>query len=473
MIKSNLFSKMVLIYTVIIFLSLTIIATFLSVWFNDYFVNGKKNQVLTQTEFIQGLASNYIDGKLTYEELDNSLKFVGEYFYENIYLINRRVYVFAATSDNKDVLIGKQIFVDELNSIEDLSEDGYLKKIDKKSDLFSKDTYVLGQQIKDVNGDIKGGIIVELSMSYVKESLGKIYRIIWLSTALIMILSMSIIYLFTDKIVIKPLQKMSLVARKIANGDVAKRVEINTNDEIGQFAKAFNSMADSLEKVEKNRKEFISNVSHDIRSPITSINGFIRGILDGVVPKEKEKEYLTVAYEETQRLTRLVNDLLDMSAIEEGRIRLALRKIDINEIIRLSILKNEAKIKEKRVKVEVYFDSDELLVYGDPDRIFQVVMNLLDNAIKYSNEGALITLSSNERGKKAYISVSNTGSHIDEESLKTIWERFYKGDKSRTNRVSSGLGLSIVKKILTMLDEEIWAENTEDGVKFTFTLTLA
>ncbi len=162
-----------------------------------------------------------------------------------------------------------------------------------------------------------------------------------------------------------------------------------------------------------------------------------------------------------------------MSAIEEGRIRLALRKIDINEIIRLSILKNEAKIKEKRVKVEVYFDSDELLVYGDPDRIFQVVMNLLDNAIKYSNEGALITLSSNERGKKAYISVSNTGSHIDEESLKTIWERFYKGDKSRTNRVSSGLGLSIVKKILTMLDEEIWAENTEDGVKFTFTLTLA
>lgn len=472
MVKSNLFSKMVLIYTVIIFLSLTIIATFLSVWFSDYFVNGKKNQVLTQTQFIQELASNYIDGKLTYEDLDNSLKFIGEYFYESIYLIDRRGYVFAATSENKN-LIGKQVFVDELNSFEDLSEDGYLKKIDKKNSLFNKGSYVLGQQIKDENEEVKGGLIVELSTSYVKESLGKIYRIIWLSTVLIMILSMSIIYVFTNKIVIKPLQKMSLVARKIANGDVEKRVEINTNDEIGQFAKAFNSMADSLEQVEKNRKEFISNVSHDIRSPITSINGFIRGILDGVVPKDKEKEYLTVAYEETQRLTRLVNDLLDMSAMEEGRIRLALRKIDINEVIRLSILKNEAKIKEKGIKVEVYFDSDELLVYGDPDRIFQVVLNLLDNAIKYSKEGALITLSSNGKGKKAYVSVSNTGSHIDEESLKTIWERFYKGDKSRTNRVSSGLGLSIVKKILTMLDEEIWAENTEDGVKFTFTLTLA
>lgn len=472
MVKSNLFSKMVLIYAIIIFLSLTTIATFLSFWFNDYFVDGKKNQVLPQTQFIQRLASDYIDGKVSHEDLNNSLKFIGDYFYESIYIIDRRGYV-AATSDTKKKLIGQQVFVDELNSLEDLSKDGYLKKIDKRSNLFDKGTYVLGQQIKDEDGEIKGGIIVELSMSYVKESLAKIYRIIWLSTALIMILSMSIIYAFTNKIVIKPLQKMSLVARKIANGDVAKRVEINTNDEIGQFAKAFNSMADSLEKVEKNRKEFISNVSHDIRSPITSINGFIRGILDGVVPKEKEKEYLTVAYEETQRLTRLVNDLLDMSAIEEGRIRLALRKIDINEVIRLSILKNEAKIKEKRVKVEVYFDSDELLVYGDPDRIFQVVMNLLDNAIKYSNEGALITLSSNERGKKAYISVSNTGSHIEEEGLKTIWERFYKGDKSRTNRVSSGLGLSIVKKILTMLDEEIWAENTEDGVKFTFTLTLA
>lgn len=473
MVKSNLFSKMVLIYTVIIFLSLTIIATFLSIWFNDYFVNSKKNQVLEHTEIIKNLASGYMDGSVSYEDLNKSLGFIGQYFYENIYLIDKQGYVFLSTSENKKSLVGKQVFLEGVENLQDLYQNGKLTKTDKKNELVNKGEYVLGEVITGPDGEARGGLVLELSMRYVKHSLTNIYRIIWISTVIVMIISVLIIYLFLDKIVIRPLQEMSIVARKIAGGDVDRRVEVKSNDEIGQFAKSFNSMADSLQKVEQNRKEFICNVSHDIRSPITSINGFIRGILDGVVPKDKEKQYLTIAYEETQRLTRLVNDLLDMSAIEEGRITLNVRKIDINEIIRLSILKNEGKIKEKKLKVDVFFEADELLVYADQDRIFQVVLNLLDNAIKYSEEGEHIVLSCESKGEKAYISISNTGAHISEEDLKNIWERFYKKDKCRTNRVSSGLGLSIVKKILTLLDEEVWVENTDDGVKFTFTLTLA
>ncbi|MGL4731759.1 MAG: sensor histidine kinase [Clostridium sp.] len=472
MIKKNLFSKMVLIYTVIIFLSLSLIATVLSVWFSDYYIETKQQQVLEHTKIIEELSLSYVEGNLNYEDLNSYLKFIGKYFNENVCLIDRHGYVFVSTAEKDKDLVGKQIFSDTDVILNDFGEKNVLKKVEKNNQLFSKGDYVLMQDIKNENDEVSAFIMIDISMDYLKSSLSHIYKIIWLSTGTVMVLSIIIIYFFTDKIVIRPLQDMSSVARKIANGDVERRVEINSNDEIGQFAKAFNSMADSLEEVDRNRREFISNVSHDIRSPITSINGFIRGILDGVVPKDKETQYLTIAYEETQRLTRLVNDLLDMSAIEEGRIKLALRKIDINEVIRRSILRNEGKIKEKGISVDVFFESDELLVYADQDRIFQVILNLLDNAIKHSEDGTHIVMSCKTKSGKAYISIENSGTHIDDENLKNIWERFYKGDKSRTNRVSSGLGLSIVKKIINMLDEEVWVENTENGVQFTFTLTL-
>ena len=236
------------------------------------------------------------------------------------------------------------------------------------------------------------------------------------------------------------------------------------------LAQSFNFMADSIEKNEKNRREFISNVSHEIRSPITSIKGFIGGILDGVIPEEKEKYYLSIAYEEIQRLTRLVNDLLDMSAIEAGEFSLRIMEVDINEIIRLTVIKYETKIKEKRASVDVCFDEDNLFVAGDKDRLVQVITNLLDNAIKYVNEGGKIKISSKVKGKKAFISVFNDGPKIAEEDLLHIWDRFYKADKARTAKDSTGLGLSIVRNIITQLQEDIWVENKDNGVYFTFTL---
>lgn len=473
MARQNLFSKMVLIYTVIIFFSLSLIATVLSLWFNNHYIEEKQDQVLNHASAIKELTLSYMQGNLESGELESRIKFIGKHFEESIFLVDANGYVFVSIEDKEKNITGKQVFDKNDENVLGQNKKNVLEKVTKKNELIPTGDYSLVQDIVSDENVVVATIIVGVKTNQLKESLINIYRIIWLSTAIVMILSIGIIYVFVDKIVIKPLQNMSTVARKIANGDVEKRVEIKSNDEIGNFAEAFNSMANSLEKVEKNRREFICNVSHDIRSPITSINGFIRGILDGVVPKEKEEHYLTIAYEETQRLTRLVNDLLDMSAIEEGRITLALRKIDINDIIRLSILKNEGKIKEKKIKVDVFFESDELLVYGDQDRIFQVIINLLDNAIKHSDEGALIIISCKTKAGKAYISIENKGKHISEDELKNIWERFYRGDKSRTNRVSSGLGLSIVKKIITMLDEEVWVENTEDGVMFVFTLTLA
>lgn len=297
------------------------------------------------------------------------------------------------------------------------------------------------------------------------------YSIIWYSAILAIFISCFVIYYFSQRIIIKPLKQINYAANKISKGEVDKRVNIASNDEIGELGKAFNSMADSIEQIEKNRREFVSNVSHEIRSPITSIEGFIGGILDGVIPKEKENYYLSVTYEETQRLARLVNDLLDLSAIESGQLKMKNEQIDVNEIIRITVIKFEQKIKSKNLNVDVCLQDDNLYVLGDRDRIIQVVTNLLDNAVKYVNEGGEIKICSKIKGQKAYISFFNSGPHIPEEDLRHIWDRFYRGDKSRTVKTSTGLGLSIVRSILTELGEDVWAENKDSGgVLFTFTL---
>jgi len=282
-----------------------------------------------------------------------------------------------------------------------------------------------------------------------------------------------IIYYFSQKIIIKPLSKINSVARKISKGEVEKRVIIDSNDEIGELAESFNTMADSLEKVEKNRRDFMSNVSHELRSPITSIKGFIGGILDGVIPKDKENHYLQIAYDEVQRLTRLVNDLLDLAAMESGKFSLRVTEIDINEIIKLCIIKFEPKINDKKLKVDVLLQDEHLYVEGDRDRLIQVLTNLIDNSIKYVPDGGNIKLSTKIKGDKLLVSVFNDGPNIEENELRRIWDRFYKSDKARTSKISTGLGLPIARNILSQLGEDIWVENKakDQGVTFIFTLT--
>lgn len=280
--------------------------------------------------------------------------------------------------------------------------------------------------------------------------------------------------LFSQRIIIRPLAQINYVADKISKGEVGKRVDIESDDEIGALASSFNSMAESIEQVESNRRLFISNVSHEIRSPITSIKGFIGGILDGIVPEEKQNYYLKLTYEEIQRLTRLINDLLDLSAIEEGHLKLNLEEIDLNEIIRASVIKFETKIRDKKLKVNVSLEDDKVYVVADKDRLTQVVINVLDNAIKYANEGGNVKLNTKIKGSKVIVSIFNDGPVISDEDIKHIWDRFYKADKARSSKVSTGLGLSIVRSILTQHGEDIWVNNSpEGGVTFNFTIKRA
>ncbi|MBU3177033.1 HAMP domain-containing histidine kinase [Clostridium estertheticum] len=469
MVKKGLFFKMLATYTIIISMSLIIIASFLSYWFQSYFFDQKKEQFLDKSYMIQGIAMKYMerDGDATSQQVNDIITIISKYIKSDIWLTDSIGYVYAVSNKDHKEFIGKQVFGEELDQL----RQGHTFEITGPyAGVFDKTARVYGTPIINEAGSFKGSIILYNSIDEIGSPLKRVYEIIWISAIFAIILSCIVIYYFSQKIIIKPLAEINSVARKISNGDVNKRVYLKSNDEIGELAQTFNFMADSVEKNEKNRREFISNVSHEIRSPITSIKGFIGGILDGVIPEEKEKYYLSIAYEEIQRLTRLVNDLLDMSAIEAGEFSLKIIKVDINEIIRLTVIKNETKIKEKRACVDVCFEEDNLFVAGDQDRLVQVITNLLDNSIKYVNEGGKIKISSKTKGRKAFISVFNDGPQIAEEDLLHIWDRFYKADKARTAKDSTGLGLAIVRNIITQLQEDIWVENKDKGVYFTFTL---
>lgn len=465
--KKGLFSKLVATFAGIIAVSFIMTAAFLSYWFESYYFEQRKGQLTAESEFISDYAVKYLQGNISKDRIDEQITYMGHYLSIDIWLVDSYGYAYSVSNSEHKKVIKTQVLTKEL---ENLRLNQSVEKIGIYGNVFKVPVHTFDIPIFS-RGVFKGAIMMHTSVSQLKRTLMRVYEIIWISALFAVIISCIVIYYFSQRIIIKPLAQINYVADKISKGEVEKRVNINSKDEIGVLAKSFNSMADSLEEVEKNRREFISNVSHEIRSPITSVKGFIGGILDGVIPKEKENYYLAIAYEEVQRLTRLVNDLLDLSAIEAGQFKLRIEEIDINEIVRLCIIKFEQKINEKRLKVDVLMQDDNLYVAADRDRINQIVTNLVDNAVKYVVEGGNIKISTKIRGDKALISVFNNGPTIPEEDLKYIWNRFYKVDKSRTSKVSTGLGLSIVRSILTQLGEDIWIENKESqGVTFNFTL---
>lgn len=468
--KKGLFSKMVATYTVIVALSFIFIATFLSIWFESYYFSQRRTQLKRESTQIETYALDYIKNERRYtpEQRDDSLNFFSSYTRADIWLIDRFGFVYSVSDEKFNSIKGTQKFT---KGLEVLRLGKIYERRDTYGDVISTQSHIYGIPVFDKDKAFCGAIIMITPLNEIKEPLRGVYTIIWATALFAIVMSSFIIYYFSERIIIKPLADINAVAKKISKGEVEKRVEVVSNDEIGELAESFNYMADNLEKVEKARRDFISNVSHEIRSPITSIKGFIGGILDGVIPKDKENYYLSIAYEEIQRLTRLVNDLLDLSAIEAGQFKLRISELDINEIIRITVIKFETRIKEKKLNVDVCFNLEHQYVAGDRDRLIQVMTNLLDNAIKYVNEGGTIYICTKVKADKVLVSVYNSGPNIPKEDLPHIWDRFYKSDKSRTSKVSTGLGLPIVRNILTQHGEDIWVENKEgEGVTFIFTI---
>ena len=299
---------------------------------------------------------------------------------------------------------------------------------------------------------------------------------IFMLTAVVVLLLASAASSVTAMRQTRPLKDMAETVRRFGQGELEARVSDyeGRKDEVGELAESFNTMADSLAKSEAQRSEFIANVSHELKTPMTTIAGFADGILDGTIPRDKEAEALSTISSETRRLSRLVRRMLDVSRLQSGENVTAQERFDISELLIRVLVSLEGRINDRGLDVETDLPSSPVFVWGDPDGITQVCYNLLDNAIKFAAPGTALSLGVQTKGEKAYVSVQDRGETIPPEELGRVFDRFHKTDRSRSeDRDGVGLGLYIVKTIINNHRENITV-TSEDGVTtFTFSLTMA
>ena len=272
---------------------------------------------------------------------------------------------------------------------------------------------------------------------------------------------------------LRPLKVLRDAADAMAEGNFGVRVETRQSvPEMAVLAGAFNTMADKLGAVEQSRREFVANVSHELRSPITSISGFVQGMEDGTIPPEEHPKYLALVGGESRRLSKLVGDLLTLSRLEQDDAALKLSVFDLCEMARRAVIRRMKDLEEKHIEVATEFDPDPCPVRADPDRIEEVLINLVDNAIKFTPEGGHITLRLERDGGKVLATVADSGPGVPPEDRSRIFERFFTSDRAQTAGKGTGLGLPICHRILAMHGERLWLKDTDEGAAFCFTLPM-
>ena len=274
--------------------------------------------------------------------------------------------------------------------------------------------------------------------------------------------------------IMQPLSALTEATRAMGEGDFSRRLEEDRGDrELRQVAHTFNGMSDKLREVENSRREFVANVSHELRSPITSIKGFAEGMAEGVIPAEEHPRYLRLVAEESNRLSRLVGDLLQLSRLEREDAALEKKAFDVDEMLRRAVIRRMNDLDEKKIEVDCDFPADPCTVLADEERIEQVVINLLDNAIKFTEPEGKISLKTEIRDGEAFVTIWDNGAEIPEEDRPRVFERFFTSDRAHTSGKGTGLGLSICQRILEMHGKRIELLDSGEGTAFRFTLDIA
>ena len=331
--------------------------------------------------------------------------------------------------------------------------------------------------VQEADGEILGYVLVVSTAEAWSNLMNSTVRSVMVAALWIFLAALIAIYFITERTV-SPLRDMSRAVKRMAVGQYDVRVRVQGSDEVAELAVAFNQMAESLENLESMRNSFVANVSHDLRTPMTTISGFIDGILEGVIPEDQRAHYLRVVSDEVRRLSRLVTALLDVSRLQAGDRKFDMKPFDVCEMGRMILISFEQKIEDKELDVEFACDEDNMFVLADKDAIHQILYNICDNAVKFSDKGGKLRMSfawsSGETGRnrKAVVKVYNEGQGIPPEDLPFVFERFYKSDKSRgLDKSGVGLGMFISKTIIEAHGESISvASDYGKNCEFTFTL---
>lgn len=467
--KNTIFARILIFNIVTICVSIAMLGTMQVVLVNNYLSEQRESDLIDDAESIVSL----IENNIAMDSLSSILRGFSKSSHSHIMVINNKGGVIVNTpdsgfADNSPAYLGdsmtKTVLDGKQHSI-----------IGTMGGLFKQTMFTLQIPVQSDMGAVIGAVLVSVPMMEYQNMNRSLFRIILSSIFLVVTISIIVSYILAKRIS-APLKCISSSVKEFTKGKLDSRVgSVATEssvEEIAELATSLNEMAYELERVDNIRNSFISDVSHELRTPMTTIGGFVTGMLDDTIPQEKQKEYLKIVSSEISRLSRLVNTFLDISKLQSKKIVMQKTNFNICEEIRLSVIGLEQRLSEKKISVTLNFDQEDCYVYADADSIKRVITNLLDNAVKFTDEGGEITVTVKPKQHNVVISVKNTGCGIPKEQQPLIFERLYKVDKSRSKNIEgSGIGLYLVKNIIRAHGKNITVKSVEgEYAEFIFAL---
>lgn len=459
----SLYYKFILGYLLFGLLGFITIATFSSKITDQYLLNKYANSLYDEANQIASTYSGMYHGKemdltSSYPELVNE----ADYLHSQIWIVDQKGKIVINSQNPK-----KQGEI--IDDFDPTAMGNRFYIIGNYNNQFSYDVLSVHAPITG-NYTTYGYVVIHLPMSNLRVERDDILNIVYITSAVVFGLSLIILLVFTKNVYI-PLKKITAGANEYAQGNLNHHIAVNTRDEMGYLAATLNYMSNELNKMEEYQKTFIANVSHDFRSPLTSIKGYLEAILDGTIPADMHEKYLTRVISETERLNKLTQGMLTLNSLDcKGYLNRT--NFDINRIIKDTAASFEGTCSTKNITFDLTFSDNIQMVYADLGKIQQVLYNLIDNAIKFSHTDSTVFIQASGKYEKIFISIKDTGIGIPKDSIKKIWERFYKTDLSRgKDKKGTGLGLAIVREIIQSHGENIDVISTEGvGSEFIFSL---
>ena len=464
--NNTIFWKFLLAYILFAVFGTIATGTFIKTLVDSHVQNERSERMYSAAVRIANTyAADLYDTKTTLESVQAELKVLSDYMDSDIWIINPSGRLVIDTSR-------------ELSSDEEIVIEGFDPTITggrhyttgRFFDSFEEDEISVFAPIT-ASYKVRAYVIIHTPMRALTANVDSIMNICYMLMIVVFFLSLIILIFFAEMVYI-PVRRITEGAEQYAAGNMDYRMNIDSDDEIGYLSATLGYMSGEIARTEQDQRKFIANVSHDFRSPLTSIRGYLDAMIDGTIPPKMHERYLTIVRNETDRLTKLTNGLLSLNNLSGQSVMMNRADFDLNDMIRQTVSSFEGQCAERGITFDLLLTDEVMIVSADPERIQQVLYNLVDNAIKFSHDKGVITIETTERGRKVFISVKDDGIGIPKEELNLVFDRFYKSDASRgKDKKGTGLGLSIVKEIIKNHGENINVISTVGvGTEFIFSL---
>jgi signal transduction histidine kinase len=466
--KKTIYLKLLFGYVIFGLFSYMLIATYVPSMLTNYFVRENSSTLYEEAVLIADTyASKLYTSEISLDTVKTQIDALSVFWDADIWILN--------PSGRLVLDSAQEVNIDEIIMVEHFDPASFAGNYYTIGNFFGFfDEQILSVMAPIIsNYEINGYVVIHSDYSNITASCYSLQGAIFFCFGILFVLSFILLAFFVIFFYM-PLKKITKATEQYASGNFHYELQPESNDELGYLASILSYMAGEIARTEDDQKKFVANISHDFRSPLTSIRGYLEAMLDGTIPPELHEKYLRIVLNETERLTKLTNGLLQLNNLNTKGMLLEKTDFDINKVIRDTAASFEGTCNKKRIRLQLHLTGEELFVRADLGKIQQVLYNLLDNAIKFSHEDSIIKIETTEKKNKLYISVKDYGIGIPKEELKLVWDRFYKSDSSRgKDKKGTGLGLSITKEIIHSHGENINVISTQDaGSEFIFTLPI-